>query len=105
MRQSMSALLAVGLVALVGLTGCGGAGGPRAGDTVTFFVFDDQLQWTAGQSTSLAVRLRGQGPQEASPRDLSFSGVPGDFAPRGTVAFFSGDEALSSVELTFDHRC
>jgi hypothetical protein len=77
----------------------------REGDTVTP-VFASPVQWTAGESGPVAVRLQAQNKDGSSPRALGFEAVPGDVNPRAKVTFYSGQQPLSDpVEVELSHRC
>jgi hypothetical protein len=105
MRQWMQALGIAGLVILFGLFSCRQPGGqPRAGETVTPRL-QGPVHWTAGATGQLGVRLYAEGGDPDRARLLDFSAIPSRVNPVANIAFYGGDQPLSSLEVALSHRC
>jgi hypothetical protein len=105
MRQWMQAVGMVGLVVLVGLCQCSQENGrPRAGETVTPHLAQPVF-WTAGASGGLGVRLYAKGADAKAARWLDFGAIPWDVNPVADLAFYRGDQPLSTLQVALSHRC
>jgi hypothetical protein len=105
MRQWKQVLGVAGLVVLVGFFVRDQQNGqPRAGETVTPHL-EWPIQWTAGTMGELGVRLYAQQADAKGPRLLDFSAIPWRTSPLANIAFYCGDQQLSSLEVALSHRC
>jgi hypothetical protein len=105
MRPWKHALGVAGIIILLGFFASSQQNGqPRAGETVTPYL-EWPIQWTAGTRGELGVRLFAQGPEAKRPRLLDFSAIPLGVSPVANIAFFCGDQPLSSIAVVLSHRC
>lgn len=98
-----------GAIGLVLLMGCGAPDSvPHPGDTVTpqlDSLIGEPIEWRAGTSPILGVRLVAKGPDDKRPRVLTFQAIPWGVNPVAVIRFFRGEDELGSREVPFTHRC
>ncbi len=104
MRRT-AALYLAGLFVLASFSGCAfNDGKVHPGDTVTPQL-EGPIEWSAGQTGNLGIRLYAKGKEEAGSRLLGFGSFPEDTNPTASITFYDGDQVLDSAQVTLSHRC